>query len=47
VLDGDDLAEVHARSEEAADQAAAAVLEAYTVGDEAPPEHGIVLDVVA
>jgi pyrimidine-nucleoside phosphorylase len=46
VLAGDDLAEVHARDDAAAEQAAAAVLAAYTIGDEAPPERGILLDVV-
>jgi len=47
VLAGDDLAEVHARDDEAAERAAAAVLEAYTIGDAAPAERGILLDVVA
>ena len=46
VLAGDDLAEVHARDDAAADRAASAVLAAYELGDEAPPERGIVLDVV-
>src|SRR4029079_1296502 len=47
VLEGDDLAEVHARDDDAAEGAAAAVLAAYEIGDHAPPDHGIVLDVVA
>jgi len=47
VLAGDDLAEVHARDDEAAERAAAAVLDAYTIGDAAPAERGILLDVVA
>jgi len=47
VLEGDDLAEVHARDDDAAERAAAAVLAAYEIGDDAPPDHGIVLDVVA
>ena len=47
VLAGDDLAEVHARDDAAAERAAAAVLAAYEIGDSASPEHGIVLDVVA
>jgi len=47
VLAGDDLAEVHARDDEAAERAAAAVQEAYTIGDAAPAERGILLDVVA
>ncbi|HET8742888.1 MAG TPA: thymidine phosphorylase [Gaiella sp.] len=46
VLAGDDLAEVHARDDASADRAVAAVLAAYEVGDEPPPERGIVLDVV-
>jgi thymidine phosphorylase len=46
VLAGDDLAEVHARDDEAAERATATVLAAYTIGDEAPPEPGILLDVV-
>jgi len=47
VVAGDDLAEVHARDEASAAAAAEAVLAAYTLGDEPPPAHGIVLDVVA
>jgi pyrimidine-nucleoside phosphorylase len=46
VLAGDDLAEIHARDDASAEQAAAAVLAAYEVGDEAPAEHGVLLDVV-
>jgi pyrimidine-nucleoside phosphorylase len=46
VLAGDDLAEIHARDADAADRAVAAVLEAYAIGDEAPPERGVLLDVV-
>ena len=46
VLAGDDLAEIHARDHAAAERAAAAVLAAYELGDEAPPERGILLDVV-
>ena len=46
VLAGDDLAEVHARDDAAAERAVAAVLAAYELGDEAPPERGILLDVV-
>ena len=47
VLAGDELAEVHARDEASAAAAVEAVLAAYTIADEAPPERGIVLDVVA
>ena len=46
VLAGDELAEVHARDEASADRGVEAVLAAYEVGDEAPPERGILLDVV-
>jgi pyrimidine-nucleoside phosphorylase len=46
VLAGDDLAEIHARDEPAAERAAAAVLAAYEIGDDAPPPRGIVLDVL-
>jgi pyrimidine-nucleoside phosphorylase len=46
VLAGDDLAEVHARDEAAAEQAASDVLAAYELGDEAGPEPGILLDVM-
>jgi pyrimidine-nucleoside phosphorylase len=47
VLEGDDLAEVHARDEASAIAAVEAVRAAYTVADEAPPERGILLDVIA
>jgi thymidine phosphorylase len=46
VLAGDDLAEVHARDDDAAERAVADVLLAYEIGDEAQPERGILLDVV-
>jgi pyrimidine-nucleoside phosphorylase len=46
VLAGDDLAEIHARDDASAERAVAAVLAAYELGDEAPPDRGIVLDVV-
>jgi pyrimidine-nucleoside phosphorylase len=46
VLAGDDLAEVHARDDVAAERAAAAVLAAYEIGSEPPPERGILLDVM-
>ena len=44
---GDELALVHARDEPSAERAAAAVLAAYEIGEDAPPERAIVLDVVA
>jgi pyrimidine-nucleoside phosphorylase len=46
VAAGDVLAEVHARDEAAADEAAREVLEAYELGDEPPRERRIVLDVI-
>ena len=47
VVVGDVLAEVHARDEASAEEAVAAVLAAYEVGDEPPREHPILLDVVS
>ncbi|HSF60157.1 MAG TPA: thymidine phosphorylase [Gaiellaceae bacterium] len=44
---GQVLADVHARDEDSAEHAAAAVLAAYDIGGELPPVHGILLDVVA
>ncbi|HEU5263113.1 MAG TPA: thymidine phosphorylase [Gaiellaceae bacterium] len=44
---GQVLADVHARDEDSAEHAAAAVLAAYDIGGESPPVHGILLDVVA
>ena len=46
VLAGDDLAEVHARDDAASVHAVEAVLAAYEIGDDAPPDRGILLDVV-
>jgi pyrimidine-nucleoside phosphorylase len=46
VADGEPLAEVHARDEESAGAAAAAVLAAYELGDEPPRARGIVLDTI-
>jgi pyrimidine-nucleoside phosphorylase len=43
---GRPLAEIHARDDEAAGRAADAVRAAYELGDEAPPERPILLDVV-
>jgi pyrimidine-nucleoside phosphorylase len=47
VARGDVLAEVHARTDVAADAAVAAVQAAYELSDEEPRQHGIVLDVIA
>jgi thymidine phosphorylase len=44
---GDVLAEVHARDEQSAGEAEAAVLAAYRIGNEPPRERRIVLDVVS
>ena len=46
VAKGDVLAEVHARDEKSASPAVADVAAAYELADEAPHEHGILLDVV-
>ncbi len=43
---GESLAEIHARNEEAADAARAALLAAYEVGDAAPEPRPLVLDVI-
>jgi pyrimidine-nucleoside phosphorylase len=47
VAQGDVLAEVHARDEASGAEGVRAVLAAYALGDEAPREHPILLDVVA
>jgi len=47
VAAGDVLAEVHARTDAAAGEAVADVLAAYRIGDEAPPERPVLLEVVA
>ena len=46
VSQGQVLAEVHARDEGSAGAGVVRVLDAYEIGDEAPPGHGILLDVV-
>jgi pyrimidine-nucleoside phosphorylase len=46
VEEGQVLAQVHARDEEAASTAVTAVGVAYEIGDHAPPECGILIDVV-
>ena len=46
VEDGEPLAEIHARDETSAGEAAAAVLAAYELGDDAPRPRAIVLDTV-
>jgi pyrimidine-nucleoside phosphorylase len=47
VSEGDVIAEVHARDDASAEEAAADVLAAYEVGSEAPPVRRIVLDTLA
>ncbi len=47
VAAGDVLAEVHAADEASGAEAVEAVLAAYELGDEAPREHEILLDIVA
>ena len=44
---GQVLADVHARDEASAARAVESVAAAYEIGEEAPPVHGILLDVVA
>jgi pyrimidine-nucleoside phosphorylase len=44
---GQVLADVHARDEESAARAVDAVAAAYEIGDEHPPPHGVLLDVIA
>jgi pyrimidine-nucleoside phosphorylase len=46
VAEGEPLAEIHAATEAAADEAAPELLAAYTIGDEPPPERPVVLDVL-
>jgi thymidine phosphorylase len=43
---GEPLAEVHARDEAAADAAVREVAAAYEVGDGAPPERSVLLEVI-
>jgi len=47
VEEGEPLAEIHARDEASAGDAAAMLLDAYELGDDAPRERGIVLDTLA
>jgi pyrimidine-nucleoside phosphorylase len=47
VAEGEPIAEIHARTDEAAEQARAEVLAAYELGEEAPPPRPIVLETIA
>jgi pyrimidine-nucleoside phosphorylase len=44
--EGEPLAEIHARDEQSANEAAATVVSAYELGDEPPRARGIVLDTI-
>jgi pyrimidine-nucleoside phosphorylase len=46
VTQGETIAEVHARDDDSADEAVAAVLAAYTLGPEPPPHRDVLLEVV-
>jgi pyrimidine-nucleoside phosphorylase len=46
VDEGEPLAEIHARDEQSADEAAATIAAAYEFGNEPPRAHGIVLDTI-
>jgi thymidine phosphorylase len=46
VREGEPLAEIHARDESSANEAAAAVLDAYELSDEAPRPRPIVLETI-
>jgi pyrimidine-nucleoside phosphorylase len=46
VDEGEPLAEIHARNEQTADEAAATIEAAYELGDEPPRARGIVLDTI-
>jgi pyrimidine-nucleoside phosphorylase len=47
VAAGEPLAEIHAATDAAADEAARELTAAYTIADEPPPERSVVLDVLA
>ena len=47
VEEGEPLAEIHARDETSAAEAARDVLAAYAFGDDAPPHRPIVLETIA
>jgi pyrimidine-nucleoside phosphorylase len=47
VAEGEPLAEIHAATEVDADEAARELREAYTFGDEPPPQRSVVLEVIA
>ena len=47
VVEGETLAELHARSEDAATEAAHELEAAYVIADEQPARRSVVLDVLA
>jgi pyrimidine-nucleoside phosphorylase len=47
VAEGEPIAEIHARTEDAADWAQSEVLAAYELGEEAPPPRPIILETIA
>jgi pyrimidine-nucleoside phosphorylase len=47
VAEGEPLAEIHAATEAAADEAAPELRAAYVLADEPPPQRSVVLDVIA
>jgi pyrimidine-nucleoside phosphorylase len=47
VAEGEPIAEIHARTDEAAERARGEVLAAYELGEEAPPPRPIVLETIA
>jgi pyrimidine-nucleoside phosphorylase len=46
VASGDTVAEIHARDEAGAEAAIEEVLAAYELGDQVPPEHGVILELI-
>ena len=46
VAEGETLAEIHAPSDAAAEEAAAELVAAYTFGDQPPAERSVILDVL-
>ena len=47
VAEGETLAEIHAATDAAADEAAPELVAAYTIADEPPPERPVILDVLS
>ena len=47
VAEGEALAQIHAATEAAADEATPALLAAYSIANEPPPERPVILDVLS